>query len=441
MDQPDIELDALRALAGAELIQRSTLAGLALGNPSIDSLAYAIKCRVKAHEKLVLKVLERRRKGKHTYRAQDATDIVGLRLLTLFRNELPELLRQFLDFLEWAQREPFNLFVGPNLDSTINEIIIYRTTAMADVTDDLIAREFERIGFPPVTVEPGTDPVLVKAKAKIVHNPNEYSSIHIVAWASSKRTPRKVRIPIEIQIRTALEDVWGEIDHRLKYKTKNGDPKLLNEDGRRQYELAKESVSILKRQLDACGLTADNIFNHMQELFTRSSYQVKPTRAAVASVDIDSLLHLHVDARVKALISNTVPLVRTAYIAASVNTSGYAATDWINAVDTLQRAADALKACMEEYSSGTYDAETDRYSNYYLRMEYALCLFWIARISRLHLSGNVDPTAPTLREDHLELALKEYLSLQKDKRFSRDPVLAFRLAHALSLRGDESFAL
>jgi hypothetical protein len=76
MDQPDIELDALRALAGAGAIQRSLLASLSLGNPSIDSLAYAIKSRVKGHDNLVSKVLDRRRKNPH-YRAQDATDIAS----------------------------------------------------------------------------------------------------------------------------------------------------------------------------------------------------------------------------------------------------------------------------------------------------------------------------------------------------------------------------
>jgi hypothetical protein len=43
--------------------------------------------------------------------------------------------------------------------------------------------------------------------------------------------------------------------------------------------------------------------------------------------------------------------------------------------------------------------------------------------------------------DELDLALKEYFLLEKDERFSNDPILAFRIASALKLRGDSDLAL
>ncbi len=441
MDHHELEIDALRALAGADLVQRALLAGLSLGDPSIDALAYAVKCRVKAHEKLVAKVLIRRKDGKHSYRAQDATDIVGLRFLALFRNELPELLRQVLTFFDTAQRAPYNLLVGPDLERTIQEIVIYRNHSMPDTTDQIIVREFERIGFPPIVVPHDKKPGDFKEKAKIVYAPSEYSSIHIVIWASSRRAPKKSRIPVEIQIRTALEDVWGEIDHRLKYKVTGGNPKALNEEGRRQFDLAADQVVTLKRQLDGCSSLADNIYNQMQEIFTRSTYQLTPSRAAVTSVDIERVLELSVGDVVSKKIASIVNDIRKAYSAIGSRTATNDMVAWIETAQSLLKCADNLGECLDSLVGAPLDEETERKASYYLRMEQALCLFWVARIMKLYLAGCAVPIEHGLEGDYLEDALRQYFLLQNDVRFSKDPILAFRIAQALSLRGDDSFAL
>ena len=41
-----VALDALVVLAGAETVQKRLLAGLSMGNPSIESSAYLIKSRI-----------------------------------------------------------------------------------------------------------------------------------------------------------------------------------------------------------------------------------------------------------------------------------------------------------------------------------------------------------------------------------------------------------
>ncbi len=440
MDQ-DIEVDALRALSGADNVERLLLAGLTLGSPSIETLAYVIKTRIKSHTSLVNKVVDRRSKGKTHYRAQDATDIVGLRLLVLFRNELPALVSELLAFLDAGQRPPFNLFLGPDLQATIKEIIIYRTSSVADVTDELIANAFEQVGFRPEVVESGVALDDVRAKAKVVHKPTEYSSIHIVVWCSSKSHGRR-KLPMEIQVRTAIEDVWGEIDHRLKYKTKGGDPSRLNEEGRRHYRLAQDQVSILKKQLDGCSLIADSIYGQIQQILSSTSYQAKPTRATAISVDVGRLLQLDRPPKLKSAVRLAVDAITGSYQAAQHAEQNASDEEWLTVAEKFLLASEQLSRCIvlcEAAPSGDLDA--DRSHAYDLKMERALCQFWIARITKLYLTSSVAPRPESLTADFLELALKEYFSLHKDDRYSGNPILSFRIANALSLRGDETLAL
>ena len=67
----------------------------------------------------------------------------------------------------------------------------------------------------------------LKPKTDVSTRDTYYSSIHFVGWVdtrSSEHTTEKVRV--EIQIRSALEDVWGEIDHELQLQMRRKDPTL-----------------------------------------------------------------------------------------------------------------------------------------------------------------------------------------------------------------------
>src|SRR5579862_2399289 len=54
-----------------------------------------------------------------------------------------------------------------------------------------------------------------------------YSSMHLILNAVSRvgtdsdGQPLLVQVPIEVQVRTAAEDIWGEINHQLSYKATN----------------------------------------------------------------------------------------------------------------------------------------------------------------------------------------------------------------------------
>ncbi len=55
---------------------------------------------------------------------------------------------------------------------------------------------------------------------EINEHPYEYRSVHYVILFERSRT---ARIPVEIQVRTILEEAWSEIDHMVRYPYKDGD--------------------------------------------------------------------------------------------------------------------------------------------------------------------------------------------------------------------------
>jgi len=54
---------------------------------------------------------------------------------------------------------------------------------------------------------------------EIEQHPYDYRSVHYVILFERSRTEK---IPVEIQVRTILEEAWGEIDHLVRYPYKDG---------------------------------------------------------------------------------------------------------------------------------------------------------------------------------------------------------------------------
>jgi ppGpp synthetase/RelA/SpoT-type nucleotidyltranferase len=384
-DRLQIELDALRALSGADEVRKKLLAGVSMGDPSIEDLAYLIKCRVKAHDRLVEKIVDRRAKGKPQYSAKEVTDIVGLRVLTLYRAELPALVRHFLEFVLVAQNSPMFLFVGNNIRDCLNEIIVYRASNDGDVTDDLVIKEFERLGLVCEVVPPGRPLNSVSADVKIVRKVSEYSSIHIVLWCVGVNRDARFNVPVEVQLRTAIEDVWGEIDHLLSYKFKQG--KEATPIDRLHYENAVGHLKQLKRQLDNCTISADLIHQQIQNIFSGASYSVKPNVAA-RSVDTERLLNLDLSADIKKEIEVCVKKIRSLFDKMYGGGWPKEDSDVVEAVSEFEVVAKTLNDCFVEYSRNpSKNPKIDRDVTYYLKMERCLCLYWVSYLKKKELPG------------------------------------------------------
>src|SRR5262249_41730703 len=54
-------------------------------------------------------------------------------------------------------------------------------------------------------------------KLRLPNDPDheEYSSTHFLINATSTVGKKDIDVPIEVQIRTAVEDIWGEINHQI----------------------------------------------------------------------------------------------------------------------------------------------------------------------------------------------------------------------------------
>ncbi|EKE06186.1 MAG: RelA/SpoT protein [uncultured bacterium] len=213
----------------------------ALQQSGIFKKCYAHKSRVKPEKKLVEKI-ERKRKEKLDYNLQCITDVVGIRLVTLFRADMPSVFETILDIIN----HNYSLDPNPFLKEGLEEVTIYYTNP-----NDNIRHLIKAIAL--------KTNLGVKIEEKL--SPEEYSSIHIVARLK-KRVPgldigsNQYFIPVEIQIRTVFEDAWGEIDHKYGYVSRTG-----KEVGNpiANPENVLHHLKVMKKFSDACAEYADAI--------------------------------------------------------------------------------------------------------------------------------------------------------------------------------------
>lgn len=225
-------MDALR---GADSVKQRLVLEMNTGTPSISDLAYAVKVRVKEDFKIVEKVERKRRGDKPDYSVSSLRDLDGLRIVTLYRLDTLDILPILLERIENGSRESDGVFSSKGIE----EVIIYSTNPTGDAQD-----------------LPGRVRALCYAfgltgKTKVEQTPQNYTSIHIVAWCRGKYRGKYRDIPVEIQVRTAFEDVWGEIDHSLKYK-RSGEGHALDhaEASRLELNQAQGHVGILSPHIE-----------------------------------------------------------------------------------------------------------------------------------------------------------------------------------------------
>lgn len=240
-----------------------------LTQKDILSQCYATKIRVKNETAIIEKVL-RKRVEKQTYDIDSITDIIGVRFILLFKQSIPALVENLIGIINCRDsiNNPFN-------NCNILEVIYY-TNYHDNENTDLLKKYFQAIN----------KDVDVRISAE------GYSSLHIVCRLDTQGNLalQGYKYPIEIQIRTAFEDAWGEIDHKYGYSKRRS-----NENSAPHPTLNKH-LKTLKKFVDACVDYADLIIdesnievNHKDhakilnvpdnfsiiELFTRNSINIK----------------------------------------------------------------------------------------------------------------------------------------------------------------------
>ncbi len=398
-EQDKLDVQILDALRGASDVERRLRIEMSTGVPSISDMAYAIKLRIKQDFKIANKVKQKRiEKNDDSYDVTRLRDIVGLRVVTLYRLDaikiIPELLRKIFA----GKADPNALFI-PN---KIEEIVIYSTNPEGDA-QGLVSRLttiFESFGL--------------KDKVSVEQKRSNYSSIHMVVWCRGKYDAEYRLVPVEIQVRTALEDVWGEIDHGLKYKRKN-EPEVLAEDMRLDGILAH--INVMKTMIDGVAQYADQIKIQMDEL---DGAALRPTASKPAQSAID-------------LIKDLVDLpenIRSLILAAEEKQNeglSRDATERSLALQSLQHARAALEeARIELFHHDEIPLNTKNVAEYVVEMELALTL--------LEIGKRVESGANLLGE-----AAKIYH--RYEGKYPSRALVKYRHATALDALGDRGSAI
>ncbi|NTV12823.1 MAG: RelA/SpoT domain-containing protein [Desulfobulbaceae bacterium] len=234
-----VRYKALRLQTCGEKAEQSLQA--ALVQSKIFSKCYAHKSRVKNEKKLLEKVTRKQSK-KPEYCLSHITDVIGVRFVTLFRLEMPEVFEHLIKIINHDD----GLNPNPFCKGVIEEVIIYETSRYDDNTR-LIKEVASKQG--------------IGHLIKVEQSEQGYSSIHVVTRLQTQpggETPpwESYKVPVEFQIRTVYEDAWGEVDHKYGYVLRQG--KEAGEPIENPESVMRHLV-VLKKFSDACAEYANAI--------------------------------------------------------------------------------------------------------------------------------------------------------------------------------------
>ena len=186
------------------------------GSQKLGSLVHSIRSRLKDPEHLKDKLRRKWQKKLDAGEAFDITaenllvrvnDLVGIRILHLYTRQIQDIDAAVREILNEYQ---YKLLEGP----------------FARTWDDESRAYFE------------------ECRIETQKSPSLYTSVHYVVESASR-----TKITAEIQVRTLMEEVWGEVDHQLNY------PQQTN-------SLAcREQLKVLARITSSATRLVDSIFS------------------------------------------------------------------------------------------------------------------------------------------------------------------------------------
>jgi ppGpp synthetase/RelA/SpoT-type nucleotidyltranferase len=347
-DAESLRRDASDALHGARDVVHRLDVLMKSGAPSIADMAYTTRIREKEDFKIVEKV-ERKRKDDPVYSVSKIRDIVGLRVVTIYRLDALEIIPVLVNLMRKDSGTATSLFVEP----TFEEIMIYSTNPETDAQalPERLKSVFESLGL----------------DAKLNEKPSSYTSIHLVTWCQGKYGGKYVKVPLEIQIRTALEDAWAEIDHKLRYKPK---ARKLSVRDETILGMCLTHLNIMKNFVDGAAQYADQIRVQSDQVTARRF--VSTTHRIVQ--DTSAIVHNMVDlpAPIRTQIGNALEHQRDAMHLSRRNKQ-YAE----DRVGNLRNAIRELLASIDLVAAELPPSDANRalLLNYYLPLELALCQF------------------------------------------------------------------
>jgi ppGpp synthetase/RelA/SpoT-type nucleotidyltranferase len=201
--------------------------------PHVHSFRSRLKDPDHLREKLIKKLLDQKKKGKTlsitpTNLLRRVTDLAGIRILHLYTRQIQDINRILLTILSEYR---YSIREGP----------------FARTWDDESRAFFQGCGI------------------KTQKSPTLYTSVHYVVESASRTL-----VTFEIQVRTLMEEVWGEVDHSMNYPTPS---KVL---------ACREQVKVLARVTSGATRLVDSIFLTLDD--ARRPQQATPAKSRRSTV-------------------------------------------------------------------------------------------------------------------------------------------------------------
>jgi ppGpp synthetase/RelA/SpoT-type nucleotidyltranferase len=341
--------DAGIAKRGANDVVRRLHNLMNVGAPSIADLAYTVRLREKDDYKIVEKVL-RKRKGDKTYDIGRLRDIVGLRIVTLYRLDALDIIPRLTEFMKSESGKPDSIFLSPDIE----EIKIFSTNPKGDAQalPQRLRSLFDSLGY--------------GDKAEIEGTPSNYTSIHMVTWCRGRYSDSYQNVPVEIQIRTALEDAWGEIDHKLKYKPPSQKLSVRDET---ILQACLAHLNVMKSFIDGAAQYADQIRVQADQVTARrfaftTHRIIQDTSAVIRKMSLPA----HIRTQIEHALEH-----QTEAMHASRRNRQYAESRVHSLRTALRELQVSIELAAEQLPEG--DENREVLLQFYLPLEMALCYF------------------------------------------------------------------
>lgn len=196
MISDDNEKHLSRLLAGGQEVHKRLKSALDLAQTEESQSIFYIRSRVKQGDSIKQKILDRQMRYGKNYSVSNLTDIVGLRVVVLYDEYIPTALKWVLNALESTRHSSSPLLSDDNITDCIQEITAYRRKNSVNDPYECCLRDLQaELGL--------SEKVCKYADADETH----YSSLHILLNLSSYHLGRERSVPVEVQVRTAIEDV------------------------------------------------------------------------------------------------------------------------------------------------------------------------------------------------------------------------------------------
>jgi ppGpp synthetase/RelA/SpoT-type nucleotidyltranferase len=238
------------AVAGASEVLNRLRGAFMLATRSNSKTIFYTRSRVKDPAGIVEKLFDRQARYGDRYSIRSITDIVGYRLVVLYDDQLEAAFRLAIQVLRNCHSSEDPLVSDGELWGSIHEIKFFPRSADSDDPYSILYRD---LLSKPEIVGKATGDLHTKIKLAdpvgVPGSTSSYSSMHIVVYTTSYSVGAPKLVPLELQIRTAVEDIWSEISHENEYKVRKRNawsPTL-----KKLYSSNAESVRTLKKQLNS----------------------------------------------------------------------------------------------------------------------------------------------------------------------------------------------